>query len=82
MLDNITADDEKKQELLQGEVIDKAEKLSEQLATLYINLAITADQLSRASEIDTRKAGTVSRGTKTAPQIKFTFLVNEHACSV
>lgn len=29
MLDNITADDEKKQELLQGEVIDKAERLSE-----------------------------------------------------
>ena len=82
MLDNITADDEKKQELLQGEVIDKAEKLSEQLATLYINVAINADQLSRASEIDTRKARTVSRSTKTAPQIKFTFLVNEHAFSV
>ena len=28
MLDTITADDEKKQHLLQGEVIDKAERLS------------------------------------------------------
>ena len=31
MLDTITTDDEKKQQLLQGEVIDKAERLSKWL---------------------------------------------------
>ena len=35
MLDAITADNEQKQQLLQGEVIDKAERLSKQCQLFY-----------------------------------------------
>ena len=60
MLDAITSDDEKKQHLLQGEVIDKAERLSKCMEMLWL---IDFTTNFRTSPTDTRKTGTVSRST-------------------
>jgi len=61
MLDTITADSEQKQQLLQGEVIDKAEQLSQQYQQLYI-IVIT-------SSTNTRKIRTVQRSSEATAQI-------------
>ena len=51
MLDAITSDDEKKQHLLQGEVIDKAERLSKCMEMLWlINLLPTLEQVRLIQE--------------------------------
>jgi len=56
MLDAITADKEQKQRLLQGEVIDKAERLSKQC---HLLLHVLLKYLSRTSSANTRKTRTV-----------------------